>query len=228
MDYVRAVDDYLLAAGVPLRRAARRSRPRALAPLDYFINESHEGYCQHYAGAMALMLRMGGIPARVATGFSPGGYSDRKKAWIVRDTDAHAWVEIWFDEYGWVTVDPTPSATPSARWSPRWRPTWIPPARARRPTPVPTTPPAATRRPSASARSCRPAASASGRVAAEEGGTRWWLYALGVDRGGSALVLADRALPAPPARPDADGPRDRRRSRTRCAGSGGRSRPGRR
>ena len=62
---------------------------------------------------MALMLRMGGVPARVATGFSPGGYSDRKKAWIVRDTDAHAWVEIWFDEYGWVTVDPTPSATPA-------------------------------------------------------------------------------------------------------------------
>ena len=74
---------------------------------------SHLGYCQHYAGAMALMLRMGGIPARVATGFSPGGYSESKKAWIVRDTDAHAWVEVWFDQYGWVTVDPTPSATPA-------------------------------------------------------------------------------------------------------------------
>ncbi len=59
------------------------------------------------------MLRMGGIPARVATGFSPGGYSESKQAWIVRDTDAHAWVEVWFDQYGWVTLDPTPSATPA-------------------------------------------------------------------------------------------------------------------
>jgi transglutaminase-like putative cysteine protease len=112
MDYVRAVDQYL--SGPEFRYVERPAQPpRGEAPLEYFINQSHEGYCQHYAGAMALMLRMGGVPARVATGFSPGGYSDRKKAWIVRDTDAHAWVEIWFDEYGWVTVDPTPAATPA-------------------------------------------------------------------------------------------------------------------
>jgi hypothetical protein len=62
---------------------------------------------------MAILLRMGGVPARVATGFSPGGYSDRKRAWIVRDTDAHSWVEVWFDNYGWVAFDPTPAATPA-------------------------------------------------------------------------------------------------------------------
>ena len=62
---------------------------------------------------MALLLRMGGIPARVVTGFSPGGYSKRKQAWIVRDTDAHSWVEAWFDDYGWVTFDPTPAGTPA-------------------------------------------------------------------------------------------------------------------
>jgi hypothetical protein len=62
---------------------------------------------------MALLLRMGGIPARVATGFSPGGYSKRRGAWIVRDTDAHAWVEAWFDELGWITYDPTPDSTPA-------------------------------------------------------------------------------------------------------------------
>ena len=43
----------------------------------------------------------------------PGGYSKRKQAWIVRDTDAHSWVEAWFDGYGWVTLDPTPAATPA-------------------------------------------------------------------------------------------------------------------
>ena len=83
------------------------------APLDAFLFDSKAGYCQHFSGAMALLLRMGGIPARVVTGFSPGGYSKRKQAWIVRDTDAHSWVEVWFDAWGWVTFDPTPEATPA-------------------------------------------------------------------------------------------------------------------
>jgi transglutaminase-like putative cysteine protease len=83
------------------------------APLDAFLFDTKEGYCQHFSGAMALLLRMGGVPARVATGFSPGGFSKRRKAWIVRDTDAHAWVEAWFDELGWVTYDPTPDSTPA-------------------------------------------------------------------------------------------------------------------
>ena len=127
MDYIRKVDDYL--RGGQFRYTERPPRtPVDDAPLDYFINVSHLGYCQHFAGAMALMLRMAGIPARVATGFTPGGYSTRHKAWIVRDTDAHAWVEVWFDEYGWVAIDPTPPATParsqvaSARRRPRQRP----------------------------------------------------------------------------------------------------------
>ena len=83
------------------------------APLEAFIFESRRGYCQQFAGAMALLLRMGGVPARVATGFTPGGFSERKGAWIVRDTDAHAWVEAWFDRFGWVALDPTPPATPA-------------------------------------------------------------------------------------------------------------------
>jgi hypothetical protein len=53
------------------------------------------------------------VPARVATGFSSGGFSSQHDQWIVRDTDAHAWVEAWFDKYGWVTFDPTPAATPA-------------------------------------------------------------------------------------------------------------------
>jgi transglutaminase-like putative cysteine protease len=112
MDYVRAVYDYLHR---PEFRYVERpaQAPPGVAPLDYFLNQTHEGYCQHYAGAMALLLRMGGVSARVATGFSPGGFSSRKKAWIVRDTDAHAWVEVWFDKYGWIPIDPTPNGTPA-------------------------------------------------------------------------------------------------------------------
>ena len=87
--------------------------PPGRATLDAFLFDTRSGYCQHFSGAMALLLRMGGIPARVVTGFSPGGYSKSKRAWIVRDTDAHSWVEAWFDEWGWVTFDPTPAGTPA-------------------------------------------------------------------------------------------------------------------
>jgi MYXO-CTERM domain-containing protein len=81
--------------------------------LERFLFETHRGYCQHFSGAMALLLRMGGVPARVATGFTPGGFRKRRGEWVVRDTDAHSWVEAWFDRIGWVTVDPTPPETPA-------------------------------------------------------------------------------------------------------------------
>jgi transglutaminase-like putative cysteine protease len=73
-----------------------------------FVNEDKRGYCQHYAGAMALMLRLLGVPARVAVGFTSGEYDEGDKEWTVKDTNAHAWVEVWFPEYGWIPFDPTP------------------------------------------------------------------------------------------------------------------------
>ena len=77
-------------------------------PLVDFILRTREGYCQHYAGAMALMLRLIGIPARVAAGFTSGTYDSSRGEWIVTDHNAHAWVEVWFPEYGWLAFDPTP------------------------------------------------------------------------------------------------------------------------
>ena len=73
-----------------------------------FVNETKRGYCQHYAGAMALMLRLLGVPARVAVGFTSGEYSSDNREWVVKDTNAHAWVEVWFPEFGWIPFDPTP------------------------------------------------------------------------------------------------------------------------
>jgi len=70
------------------------------------------GYCQHFAGAMALMLRMTGIPSRVVSGFAPG-VREEDGSYSVSDTDAHAWVEVLYPGIGWVTVDPTPSQTPA-------------------------------------------------------------------------------------------------------------------
>jgi protein-glutamine gamma-glutamyltransferase len=75
-------------------------------PLVGFVTNTKAGYCQHYAGAMAVMLRLLGIPARVAVGFGSGKFVDGK--WIVTDHDAHAWVEVWFRGHGWVPFDPTP------------------------------------------------------------------------------------------------------------------------
>ena len=110
-EYILAVDGYLTGGFGYSERPTPAAPGRA--PLDAFLIDTRDGYCQHFAGAMALLLRMGGIPARVATGFSPGGFSKRRDAWIVRDTDAHAWVEAWFDQLGWVTFDPTPDSTPA-------------------------------------------------------------------------------------------------------------------
>jgi hypothetical protein len=88
------------------------SRPAlfAEAPLVGFVVQTREGYCQYFAGAMALMLRYLGVPARVAVGFSSGTYDAKSGVWTVTDHDAHAWVEAWFPEYGWLPFDPTPSA----------------------------------------------------------------------------------------------------------------------
>ena len=76
------------------------------APLVSFVTQTKAGYCQHFAGAMAGMLRMLGIPARVAVGFTSGTPDDG--TWVVTDHDAHAWVEVWFAGIGWVPFDPTP------------------------------------------------------------------------------------------------------------------------
>ena len=75
-------------------------------PLVDFVKLTRAGYCQHYAGAMALMLRMIGVPARVAVGFTAGTW--KGGVWTVTDHQAHAWVEAWFAGHGWLAFDPTP------------------------------------------------------------------------------------------------------------------------
>jgi protein-glutamine gamma-glutamyltransferase len=83
--------------------------PDGRPPLLHFALDTKRGYCQHYAGAMALMLRYLGIPARVAVGFTSGTYDEDRKRWEISNHDAHAWVEVWFDGWGWIPFDPTPA-----------------------------------------------------------------------------------------------------------------------
>jgi protein-glutamine gamma-glutamyltransferase len=87
--------------------------PTRPIPLMGFLYDDKRGYCQQFSGAMALMLRMAGIPARVAAGFSPGSFNKDTREYRVRDLDAHSWVEVWFTGIGWVPFDPTPARSPA-------------------------------------------------------------------------------------------------------------------
>lgn len=80
-------------------------------PLAYFLFERKKGHCEFFASAMTVMLRTVGIPARVVNGFRGGEYNDLTGNYIVREKDAHSWVEAYFPEFGWVTFDPTPAAS---------------------------------------------------------------------------------------------------------------------
>ena len=82
-------------------------------PLESFLFDDKNGYCQQFSGAMALLLRMGGIPARVAAGFTTGTFDHATGQYLVTDIDAHDWVEAWFPSYGWVRFDPTPASAPA-------------------------------------------------------------------------------------------------------------------
>lgn len=73
-----------------------------------FLFERQKGYCMHYATTMTVMLRTQGIPARFVVGYTPGQRVDSDR-WVVRGLDSHAWVEVYFPDYGWVRFDPTPA-----------------------------------------------------------------------------------------------------------------------
>ncbi|MFC2034165.1 DUF3488 and DUF4129 domain-containing transglutaminase family protein [Chloroflexota bacterium] len=77
---------------------------------DFFLFEQQRGYCAHFATTMAVMARQVNLPARVAVGYLPGYIDPMTGAHIVRAGDAHAWVEIHFQDHGWVAFDPTPRA----------------------------------------------------------------------------------------------------------------------
>jgi len=79
-------------------------------PLAQFLFVTKEGHCEYFASAMAVMLRTLGIPSRAVNGFLPGEYNDVAGDYIVRASDAHSWVEVYFPGSGWLTFDPTPSS----------------------------------------------------------------------------------------------------------------------
>jgi transglutaminase-like putative cysteine protease len=85
--------------------------PAGRDPVDWFLFDAKKGYCEQFATAEVMMLRGLGIPARLATGYATGDYNPVLDQSIVREHDAHAWVEVWFQSHGWVPFDPTPGVS---------------------------------------------------------------------------------------------------------------------
>jgi transglutaminase-like putative cysteine protease len=81
--------------------------------VDRFLFDSKRGFCENYAGSFALLMRTAGIPARIVTGYQGGEFNNVGNYLIVRQSDAHAWTEVWFKDKGWVRIDPTAAVSPS-------------------------------------------------------------------------------------------------------------------
>jgi transglutaminase-like putative cysteine protease len=80
--------------------------------VDEFLFDTRTGYCEHYASAFTVMMRMAGIPARVVTGYQGGWYNEIGNYMLIRQSDAHAWSEIWLPRSGWTRIDPTAAVSP--------------------------------------------------------------------------------------------------------------------
>ncbi len=82
--------------------------------VDAFLFDTRRGYCVHYASSFAVMMRLAGIPARIVSGYQGGEMNPLSDYMIVRQSDAHAWVELWLPNKGWLRIDPT-SVIPDSR-----------------------------------------------------------------------------------------------------------------
>lgn len=82
-------------------------------PADEFLFETKRGFCEHYASSFALMMRIGGIPSRIVMGYLGGELNPLGGHLIVRQSDAHAWIEVWLAGKGWMRIDPTAAVAPS-------------------------------------------------------------------------------------------------------------------
>lgn len=80
--------------------------------IDRFLFETRRGFCEHYAGSFTLLMRLAGLPARVVIGYQGGEQNPHGDHWIVRQSDAHAWSEVWLPDLGWWRVDPTAAVAP--------------------------------------------------------------------------------------------------------------------
>ena len=115
LDKASAVETYLrMHYGYTLQLPQQASQD----PISDFLFARKEGHCEYFASAMAVMLRSIGIPSRLVNGFSGGEFNDLTSHYVIRESDAHSWVEAHIPGQGWMEFDPTPSAAvqPHSRW----------------------------------------------------------------------------------------------------------------
>lgn len=89
-----------------------RSTTGAENAIDTFLFDSQEGFCEHFASSFVFLMRSAGIPARLVMGYQGGEWNPGVDYFMVRQSDAHAWAEIWVEDRGWTRIDPTASVAP--------------------------------------------------------------------------------------------------------------------
>ena len=92
-----------------------RAPPAGRDPIDFFLFDLKEDFCEYFASSMVVMLRELGVPARLVEGYTAGTLDPSSGKFVVKELDAHAWVEVYFPLYGWVEFEPTPSQAPIFR-----------------------------------------------------------------------------------------------------------------
>jgi protein-glutamine gamma-glutamyltransferase len=80
---------------------------------DEFLFDHQRGFCEHFSAAFVVLMRAAGVPARVVTGYQGGERNPVDDTWVIRQSDAHAWAEVWLEQRGWVRVDPTAISMPA-------------------------------------------------------------------------------------------------------------------
>jgi len=108
-DYVRRVLDWYRDNGLEYTLEPGQT---SIDSVDSVLFDTKRGFCGHFASSYAMLMRAAGIPARVVTGYLGGEYNPVGGYWIVRQSDAHAWTEVWLESIGWTRVDPTAAVAP--------------------------------------------------------------------------------------------------------------------
>ncbi len=80
--------------------------------VDYFLFDLRKGYCDYFASSMVVLARASGLPARIVIGYAPGSYNAVEAEYVIREADAHSWVEIYFNSLGWIEFEPTSNQSP--------------------------------------------------------------------------------------------------------------------
>jgi len=105
--------------------------PPGVDRVEWFLFQGKQGYCEYYASSMIIMLRHLGIPSRLAGGYAPGTLDPVTGKYVVKESSAHAWPEVYFPQYGWINFEPTPSQAVITHEEPKSGATEVP-------TPAPT------------------------------------------------------------------------------------------